>query len=826
MMKNYLIFILALLSHCGVLVLEDGEPRQARSNPIFSLLGLPADSKPVAKAPELNPTNPDSSYVVSVHPNDQATWVSVDTLIRVRFINEVDLNTVALGENFTLQSAQGNVQGSYNFSGEELVFTPKSRLNYGTNYKVILKKEIKYLNGTSVGSDFVFEFQTEMAPVSEPFSLVETIPNNFSMFVPENQRVEVRFNKPLDPNSVQSESITALDGMGNPIPGKTHIVGNVSNKIYFSPENHFPAYSTIVIEVSGGLKDTQGNSLGADYSFSFDTGETIGPFVVSSNPIRNAFGVGIQNSIIIQFNKEIFPLVDSFNVYLQEDNGETVPGAYSVMGSEVVFTPFLPLKKKTRYKLMITEAVMDWSFNPASPMEISFTTEIPVQMALGDGFSCYLSREGKVRCWGFNIVGQLGIGEERFNQPDALQAREIPFEEKALEIAAGLSHVCALFTSGRMKCWGGNSFGQLGTGNNLNLRDPVKRPYLVMPDLVKKISANFFNTCVIFKSEKTTCWGDNVNRTLGFGYLDANNDPPSSVNTPMMKKTIDVNDQFYDISVGSNYFCGVLKNDHLRCWGNGTRGQLGIYYFLLFENGIIDFFSILSVPVNLQNAFVTNASNSWTLTMDYPLFEYDFFLPSKILQLATSQSVSCALKANRRILCWGDLNSSIVNKDIYLGPSSETDAVFLNQLHPWPEDPSILKSAEYELSSSVVSFSAKSNHICVVFDTGSVQCWGQNGRYQLGQGEPLYFNSVLGQFESGYRPSLPNNAVDFFDHARVSEMYLGENAIGIETSTNFSCAIFESGNFKCWGDNSFGQLGYGHTETIQNAVSAPIISFP
>jgi alpha-tubulin suppressor-like RCC1 family protein len=35
----------------------------------------------------------------------------------------------------------------------------------------------------------------------------------------------------------------------------------------------------------------------------------------------------------------------------------------------------------------------------------------------------------------------------------------------ALAITVGQNHSCALFSDGRMKCWGENSFGQLGQGD-------------------------------------------------------------------------------------------------------------------------------------------------------------------------------------------------------------------------------------------------------------------------------------------------------------------------------------------------------------------------
>ena len=92
-------------------------------------------------------------------------------------------------------------------------------------------------------------------------------------------------------------------------------------------------------------------------------------------------------------------------------------------------------------------------------LSVDFT---PISIHGGSSFTCSLSDDGRVACFGKNDNGELGVGntEATGNQPgdmDNLEEVDLGTHFTASQIVLGTSHVCALSTENAVKCWGSNS---------------------------------------------------------------------------------------------------------------------------------------------------------------------------------------------------------------------------------------------------------------------------------------------------------------------------------------------------------------------------------
>ncbi|CAE7391738.1 Rcbtb1 [Symbiodinium necroappetens] len=90
-----------------------------------------------------------------------------------------------------------------------------------------------------------------------------------------------------------------------------------------------------------------------------------------------------------------------------------------------------------------------------------------VEVAAG---ACARLDDGSVKCWGRNRHGQLGLGttdnmgDGSSEMGDYLPAVSLGTGRSAVELAPGDTHTCARLDDGAVKCWGYNLRGELGLG--------------------------------------------------------------------------------------------------------------------------------------------------------------------------------------------------------------------------------------------------------------------------------------------------------------------------------------------------------------------------
>jgi len=345
--------------------------------------------------------------------------------------------------------------------------------------------------------------------------------------------------------------------------------------------------------------------------------------------------------------------------------------------------------------------------------------------------TCALTSSGGVKCWGDNYYGQLGDGSttQRLTPVDV-----VGLTSGVTAIAVGTWHTCALTISGGVKCWGQNSTGQLGDNSRTQRLTPVD--VVGLTSGVTAISVGGSYTCALTSAGGVKCWGSNVNNEF-----DANGLTFRLIPNDISGLTSGVT----AISAGYYHTCALTSGGGVKCWGYNYAGALG-------------------------NA--GTSSNQWVPPVNI------VGLTSGVSAISAGWMHNCALTSGGSVKCWG------LNDTGQLGDNSRT-----NRLTPVDV---------VGLTSGVIAIQAGSRSSCALTSGGGVKCWGWNSTGELGD------DSV----------TIRLTPVD------VSGLSNGVSAIA--AGDLHACALTSDGGVKCWGYDQSGELG-DNSITISRRIPVQVL---
>ena len=375
----------------------------------------------------------------------------------------------------------------------------------------------------------------------------------------------------------------------------------------------------------------------------------------------------------------------------------------------------------------------------------------------GAAHTCVVLDHGQVRCWGSGANGALGyastndVGDDE--TPGSVGPVDLGTGRKAVAVAAGNEHTCALLDDGAVRCWGDGADGELGYGNTKDVGDD-EAPASVGPvDLgagrrAVAISAGASDTCALLDNGRVRCWGRGADGELGYGNTNSIGDDE----TPGSVAPVGLGRKAVAISGGDLHACAILDNGRVRCWGSNAVGQLGY--------GNTDSIGDDETPGSVAPVG----------------------LGRKAIAISAGASHTCAVLDNGKVRCWG----SGANGRLGYG---NVEAIGDN------EDPGSISPVDLGAGRRALGISAGGGHTCALLDGGSVRCWGAGESGQLGYGNR---NDIGGdETPGGFGP------VDLI-----------RPAVAISTGAADACAALDNGRVRCWGLGAEGQLGYANTDSI------------
>jgi alpha-tubulin suppressor-like RCC1 family protein len=473
----------------------------------------------------------------------------------------------------------------------------------------------------------------------------------------------------------------------------------------------------------------------------------------------------------------------------------------------------------------------------ASPVTVGSNLTDAVAVAVGTAHSCALRATGSVACWGANSSGTLGDGTQTSrSSPVPVLNPDGSTLIGVVAIAAGSSHTCAVRVDGTARCWGSKSFGQLGTGGGaivapLNLTTAAT--VVGLSDAVS-ITAGSGHTCAVRASGAVSCWGSNALGELGNGNDDSSlHTVPADV--PGLTDVIGV-------AAGGNHTCALRANGQVRCWGENLRGQVGDGTFALIRPSpttVQGLGGAVALAVGQEYSCARRADgdvrcwgrgdggqlgdlgttdqatqDSVIVSRSCGLSGCTFTPLADATDIATGLQHACALQVDDRIRCWGtntlgQLGDGDTNPQpnpqslLYVMPTVVGSAGTIGgrsisaQLAEtctrradgtaacWD---STLTPAALTGFTRTLTVAPGTSHKCALRADGLVQCVGRNQFGQIGNGAGGPFSPDVTDPAQGLVSGLTDVA-------------------SIASGQDFTCALRVTGSVRCWGRNSFGQLG-------------------
>jgi alpha-tubulin suppressor-like RCC1 family protein len=276
----------------------------------------------------------------------------------------------------------------------------------------------------------------------------------------------------------------------------------------------------------------------------------------------------------------------------------------------------------------------------------------------GGNHNC-VRRPGAVECWGMDVNGQVCNGAGAGGGTPSL----VSGVTDAMALDAGMWHTCIVHATGAVDCCGLNTYGELGDGTNAGSRtSPTGVQNLT--DAVGTAAGEYFN-CFLRQAGGVSCTGNNT-YGLGDGVSTSSNVIVSVTNMPPVTEVV----------AGREHMCARTDSGQVYCWGHNSTGELG-------DGSGVD--QPTPVPIGISDA----------------------------IALAAGQLFTCALRATGTMTCWGQNNSGQLGIGTMAGSKPVPVAVLG--------------------LSGITAIAAGDAHVCAIAN-GGLYCWGLNANGQVGDG--------------------------------------------------------------------------------------------
>ena len=205
--------------------------------------------------------------IIARGPSGNNVFAPLTSAIHLTFSEAMDKTSVETGLTIYPET-----QVSMTWFGNTLIITPLYPLEPNTVYTVEVDKAIaKDLNGQALTGTTTMQFNTSGGGSGYGPEVLGWFPRGTG--VPLNPTIMAIFSENISANTVTIGNYTVRDSNGNNVLGSISVINNM---VIFTPNVPLLANTIYTVSLNSNIKDVDGDSLGSDFTWNFQTGNGLG----------------------------------------------------------------------------------------------------------------------------------------------------------------------------------------------------------------------------------------------------------------------------------------------------------------------------------------------------------------------------------------------------------------------------------------------------------------------------------------------------------------------------------------------------------------------
>ncbi len=281
----------------------------------------------------------------------------------IELVFDRPMNQASVAAAFTLHpSVKGDMRWT---DARTFVFKPFQALPRNAVVDVVLSQVARAIDGASLRESYQFRITTQ-----DNLEVGQTIPAANAQDIDPATLVTVLFNHPVVPLTTLKEQAELPQPLSfnPPIEGLAEWLN--TSILVFRPTHPLPGGTSFTGRLNADLKDTSGNPLASDYTWTFSTAA---PRVITVSPDPRGSLARVDTAITVQFDQDVEAISALQAFKLLGPGDARINGQATVLSDTLTFTPAQLLSFDATYTILVTSGVLSRSGGSGSRQDWSST---------------------------------------------------------------------------------------------------------------------------------------------------------------------------------------------------------------------------------------------------------------------------------------------------------------------------------------------------------------------------------------------------------------------------------------------------------------------